>query len=67
MSEKRRQIIDALQDMPETMERARRLRKIYGSDQGLAKLEVDLHYSLLDTIDCMITWLLEKPRSKALL
>lgn len=67
MSEKRRQIIEALQDMPETMERACRLRKVYGSDQGLAKLEVDLHYSLLDTIDCMITWLLEKPRSMVLL
>lgn len=64
MSEKRRQIIEALQDMPETMERTCLLRKTYRSDQGLAKLAVDLHYSLLDAIDCMIAWLLEKSRSK---
>lgn len=67
MSEKRKQIIEAFQDMPETMERACLLRKVYRSDQGLAKLAVDLHYSLLDAIDCMIAWLLEKPRSKLLL
>lgn len=67
MSEKRRQIIEALQDMPETMERTCLLRKVYPSDQGLAKLAADLHYSLLDAIDCMIAWLLEKSRSKLLL
>ena len=49
------------------MERTCVLQKVYRSDQGLAKLAADLHYSLLDAIDCMIAWLLDKSKSKLLL
>lgn len=66
MAEKRAQIIEALQDMPETLERASQMRKTFRSDQRLAQLATELHYSLLDAIDCMIRWLLEKSRSMLL-
>lgn len=64
MSEKRTQIIEALQDMPETVELAYRMRKIFRSDRDLTDLAIKLHHALLDAIENMISWLLEKPRSK---
>ncbi|KAI9823115.1 MAG: hypothetical protein M1826_000266 [Phylliscum demangeonii] len=66
MAEKRSLILESLEEMPDTVETAYRARQLFRSDQQLIQLATELHYALLDAIDCMISWLLEKAWKKQL-
>ncbi len=63
MAEKRKLILDSLRDIPEMIGLAYDLRKASGVDKCLEELELNLHYALIDAIEVMIAWLIEKSKS----
>lgn len=60
MSDKRQQILEALEDVPKTLAMIERTLENFNSDQTLSDLTVELYVRILKAIEGMMLWLVDK-------
>lgn len=60
MSDKRQQILEALEDVPRTIAMIERTLENYDTDQILSDLTVELYIRILNAIEGMMQWLVDK-------
>ena len=60
MSDKRQQILEALEDVPKTIAMIERTLENYDTDQILSDLTVELYIRILNAIEGMMQWLVDK-------
>lgn len=60
MSDKRQQILEALEDVPKTIAMIEHTIENFDSDQTLSDLTVELYIRILKAIEGMMKWLVDK-------
>lgn len=60
MSDKRQQILEALEDVPKTLAMIERTLENFNADQTLSDLTVELYVRILKAIEGMMQWLVDK-------
>lgn len=60
MSDKRQQILEAMEDIPKTITMIEQTLENFDSDQTLSDLTVELYLKILKTIEGMMQWLVDK-------
>ena len=59
-SDRRKEILESLQNMPKIVYKAQEYRRLYESDLVLEDLTFDLFLILIAVVDGLIKWLLDK-------